>query len=177
MKRKSIFFAILVFVGFKLHSQNLSQISFRTLSGDTVMMTSLLGKKTLFFVVPLNENDAQFNQLHVFKNRYKDTIRIVGILSVEDGFQSANSSSLQTLYDSIGIILSEGMYTKKSSNSNQSALFKWLTNKNENLHFDMDARGVGHKFFVDENGRLFAVMPPPAPLNSGMIDRIVHSGQ
>jgi len=177
MKKSPVFFASLLFLGFQLHSQSFSQISFKTLSGDTVLMPSLVGKKTLFFLVPLDQGDVHYSQLQAFKNRYEDTIRIVGIPSIEDGFQSMNSSSIQSLYNGMGIVLAEGMYTKKSSNSNQSALMKWLTNKNQNLHFDMEVGGVGHKFFVDEKGRLFAVMPPQAPLNSATIDRIVHSGQ
>jgi glutathione peroxidase-family protein len=175
MKKSLIFFVVLVLINLQLHSQNISQISFKTLSGDTVLLSSLLGKKTLFFIVPLNQNDPHFSQLQAFKNRYGDTVRIVGIPSIEDGFITSGSSSLQNLYGSMGIQLSEGMYTKKSSGTNQSSLMKWLTNKNQNLHFDMDASGIGHKFFVSESGRLFAVMPSQARLGSPIIDRIVHS--
>jgi len=175
MKKNLILFVVLLNIGLQLHSQNFSKVFFKSSSGDTILLRSLLGKKTLFFVLPLDKNDQHYGQLQAFKERYQDTIRIVGILSIEDGFRAANSSSIQKLYSEMGIILTEAMYTRKSSGHGQSSLFRWLTNKKQNLHYDMDATGVGHMAFLNESGRLFAVLPSQASLASPIIDKIVHS--
>lgn len=168
----SLFFLIIL-AG---NAQGFYQLSFKTLNGDSVQLSSYAGKKVLFIIAPLSQNDSVYNQLISFKNRYGDTVKIIAVLSVEDGYQAANASAIQSLYSGTGIELTEAMYTKKTSGSAQSILMRWLTDKNHNNHFDMDAKGIGHKFFVSETGREFAVMPPQTALNAPVIDRIVHSG-
>lgn len=175
MKRNFYLVCFVLLTGLSVNSQNFHQLSYKSLSGDTVLLSSFTGKKTMFFIAPLNQSDSAYSKLQAFKSRYLDTVRIVCVLSVEDGYQSSIASSIQNLYSGMGVLLTEGMYTKKSSGSNQSSLMRWLTNKTHNLHFDMDAGGIGYKFFVTESGRLFAVMPSQTPLNSPIIDRIVHS--
>ena len=175
MKKIILFLGFIIITGQFVLSQNFSQMSFKTVTGDSVLLSSFAGRKTLFFIVPLNQSDPIYSQLQAFKNRYLDTVRIVGVLSIEDGYQSASATAVQNLYSNMGIILTEGMYTKKSAGANQATLMKWLTHKNGNLHFDMDAGGTGQKFFVNETGRLYAVMPPQTQLLSPVIDRIVHS--
>lgn len=157
--------------------QNFGDLSFNTINGDSIHLNSYLGKKTLFIIAPISETDPVYSQLQNFKSRYLDTVRVVCIFSKEDGYTSSNSSTIQAIYNEMGVILSDGLYTKKSSGTNQAPIMKWLTDKTQNTHFDMDAGGIGHKFFVDETGRLFGVLPPGSSLSSFIIDRIVHSGQ
>ena len=82
-------------------------------------------------------------------------------MSVEDGYSSSNKEAIKNLYQSrdINIILTAGMYTKKSAGANQSALLKWLTSKEENYRFTLDAQGIGQKFFINSEGRLVATLP------------------
>ena len=177
MKKTSILLLILSFITMTSISQSFQQLSFQSINNDSISVSSYLGKKTLFVVVPFNSTDSVYGQLQAFKNRYLDTVRIVGILSFEDGYQSANAAAIQNIYSSLGIILTNGMYTKKGS-ANQSSIMKWFTHKTQNIHYDMDSEGIGQKFFVNESGRLFAVLPPQANLNPNnrIIDKIVHSG-
>lgn len=175
MKKNSIIFIAALFITGYSIGQNFSQLSFLTINGDTVQLNSFAGKKTLFFIAALNQSDLAFAQLQAFKSRYLDTVRIVGVMSYEDGYQSSNASSIQSMYNSMGIILTGGMYTKKSAGSNQSSLMKWLTDKTKNMHFDNDSNGIGQKFFVTESGRLFAVMPGQTSLQNPIIDKIVHN--
>jgi glutathione peroxidase len=173
--KRTIIISILIALSYLSYSQSFNQLSFRKLNGDTVWTSSYAGKKVMFYIAPLSQSDSAFIQLQAFKARYGDTVQIVGILSIEDGFQNSNASSIEAMYAGIGIVLTEGMYTKKQSGANQSSLMKWLTDKNMNRHFNMDAKGIGHKFFVGEGGRLFGVMPPPVSLSASIINTIVHS--
>ena len=175
MKKFFGILAVLIVLFSKANSQGFYQLSFKNINGDTVTLNSYVGKKIFFFVAPLNASDSNFIQLQAFKSRYLDTVQVIGVLSFEDGYQSSNASQIQSLYNNMGIVLTEGMYTKKTSGSNQSALMKWLTSKNMNTHFDIDAEGIGHKFFVSTGGRLFAVMPRQVSLGASIINRIVQS--
>jgi len=173
MKKIILFliFTSLIYVG---KSQNFHDLSFKNIDGNQVSANTFISKKVLFIIIPLSATDSLFTQLQAFRSRYDDTVKIVGIPSFEDGFQTSNSTTLKNLYNPLGIILTEGMYTKKSS-PNQSVLAKWLTDKTKNRHFDADSKGIGSKFFVSGTGRLFAVMPPQTLLGSQIINRIVRS--
>ena len=172
------YFIILIafFISATVFSQNYFELSFKKLNGDTENVNNYEGKKTMYIILPLNQNDPVFGQLQAFKNRYKDSVRVVGILSIEDGFEASLAGSIQLMYNGLGIIVSEGMHTKKASGATQAAIMKWLTNKTQNLHFDVDAVGIGHKFFVNESGKLFTVLPIQASLETPIIDKIIHSG-
>jgi glutathione peroxidase len=174
--RKYLIIVIGVFMSAAAIGQNYFQLSFKQLNGDTESLNSYGGKKTMYIILPLTQTDPVFSQLQAFKDRYRDSVRVVGILSLEDGFQASQANNIQSMYNSMGIIISEGMNTKKTSGASQSAIMKWLTNKAENSHFDMDANGIGQKFFVNESGGLFAVLPVQASLQAQIIDKIVHSG-
>ena len=156
-------------------AQSFNELSFKSINGDSVRLSGFAGKKVVFVIAPLSQNDSSFSKLHDFKSRYNDSIQIIGVLSFEDGYQNADASAIQALYANSGIILTEGMYTKKTSGAGQSALMKWLTDKNKNGHFGMDARGIGHKFFVTGRGRLYAVMPPQVSFTDPIIDTIAQS--
>ena len=74
----------------------------------------------------------------------------------------------------IAVLLTEGMFTKKSAGVNQSALMKWLTNRSMNKRFEEDAGGVGQKFFADEKGKLYSVLVAQIPLFSPAVDRNIQ---
>lgn len=69
--------------------------------------------------------------------------------------------SLKQWYRSIlsmDVIVTEGMYTRKTSGSQQHPLFKWLTDKSKNNHFDNDVTGPRDKFIVWSDGELTGVL-------------------
>ena len=65
------------------------------------------------------------------------------------------------------------MHVSKTAGTSQASLFQWLTHKEENRHFDQDVAGTGYKFFVDETGRLYAVLGPGIRLSSPVINKIL----
>lgn len=157
-------------------AQKFSDLTFKDAQGETISLGNYSGKKIMFYILPLNASDPAYGDLLAFKSRYLDTVAIIGILSIEDGFQNSVGDEIRSLYSNMNIVMTEGCYTKKSSGGNQAVIMKWLTDKNYNRYFDMDAKGTGHKFFVNESGRLYGVLPPGSSLISTFIDKIVHSG-
>jgi glutathione peroxidase len=176
MIKKSLFLFIVV-LSFYLNSnsQSLYDLRIKTIAGDSVALSTYAGKKIMFIIAPLSGSDSLYTQLKEFKSRYKDSVHVVGILSVEDGYKNADADKLKKLYQNAGITLTEGMSTKKSSGVSQSLLLQWLTDKNKNRHFNNDAAGPGTKFFVNEKGRLYAVIPPQASLKHTIVEKIMQS--
>jgi hypothetical protein len=154
-------------------------LAIQTLDGKTVSLNSYQGKKILFIVLPLSEADsAKVNQLLTFKSKYQDKIAIVGILSEEDGYTINKKGLIEGLYYNSrnwNLIITEGILTRKSSGVRQSPFMQWLTKREYNHHFDADVRGIGQKYFVDETGKLYAVVGPGVSLLSQVIDRIVKT--
>lgn len=156
------------------YSQALYDLPVKDIDGNAINLKKYIGKKILFLVVPVKRTDSLLIQLDSFLVQYSSKINVIGILSNEDGYRPDTKSTLKQLYANKGIVLTEAMNIRKGQD--QSPLLQWLTDRSKNHHFDMDAKGIGQKFFVSETGRLFAVMPRQADLNYPMMSRIVNNG-
>ncbi|MBB1285930.1 hypothetical protein HRH25_16220 [Flavisolibacter sp. BT320] len=173
MKKTLFNLACLFMLAVSANAQGLYNQTINSIDGQSVRLHKLMYKKILFVVVPLTQTHPVYQQLQAFHQRYGDSVQIVGIPSFEDGYKEAQAATVKQLYQGLGIMLAEGMYTRKTS-PGQSALFQWLTNNKQNWHFNYDARGIGSKFFVSEIGKLFAVLPPEASLQLPVVNKIVQ---
>ena len=167
----------LFLVGFLLatacFSQSIYDISFNDIDGNSISISQYQGKKVLFLVAPIGISDSLLlNDIQSFQYHFKDSIKIIGILSNEDGYSSANKDAIKALFQNrnINIVLTEGMYTHKSSGASQSSLLKWLTYKNQNSRFDTDVSGIGHKFFLGRIGKMFGSIPGSISLQDPICD-------
>ena len=176
MKKTSFFIFLFSVVCTLSYAQSIYSISLKNIDGDSVSLEQYSGKKVLFIVLPLNNTDSLFSQITRFQSRYGDSLRVIGLLSREDGYQEAHKPAVKAMYAGWNILLTEGLNTKKASGKDQSPLMQWLTDRTKNLHFDMDCRGVGQKFFVSESGGLYAVLGPRTSLDLPIIDKIVSAG-
>ena len=121
----------------------------------------------VFIIVPFSiEDSSAIRVVDSFLVSCDAKAVVFGILSKEDGYTDSQKKALLKIYTGKNIILSEGMYTKKSSGSNQSPIMQWLTHRNKNFRSDADAAGPGQAFFVAEPGNLVVVARPAARLNS-----------
>lgn len=156
-------------------TQSIYNISLRNIDGDTIRLSNYSGKKILFTILPVSQQDSVYQQVKNFKSRYDDTVVVIGILSAEDGYTQTNAAAIKSMYAGTGIILSEAMHTRKTSGNSQSGIMQWLTNRIKNQHYDMDASGIGHKFFISGAGKMFASLSKQSSFQSPIINRIVHS--
>ena len=173
MKKLGAFFIVLLLV-VSAKSQSLYSVKLKDIDGQPLQLNHYMHKKILFYLLPLSANDSAYQQLVDFKQRYGDTLYIFGIPSKEDGYQASMASNLKTLYSGLGIVLTEGMYTKKAS-PGQSDLCGWLTEKTKNGRSDADSKGIASKFFTSKIGKLYAVFPPQLPLQSPVVEKIVQA--
>lgn len=146
-----------------------------TIDGAVKQMNEFEGKRIMVIVLPVSqtENDLQLLKLlDSFSIKYSSKYTMIGIPSIEDGYSQEEAESLKTWYKSTlhnQFIITTGMYTKKAS-PEQDALFRWLTNKNENIHFDEEVEGPGEKYFINEQGELYGVYSPGAVLNDELLN-------
>jgi glutathione peroxidase len=165
---------IVLLFSFFLLPKSIYSIPFNNMDNQKVNLFQYNGKKIIFITLTGKEADSTLGQLAAFSITYKNSAAIIGVLSIEDGYDEANKKSLKVLYKSKipGLILTEAMYTRSSS-TGQSALMQWLTHKEQNMRMDVKVTEAGYKFFLDEDGLLYGVLGSNAALTSPIIQRIM----
>lgn len=157
--------------------EDIYSLFIKTIDGQKVPLSDYRGKKMLFVVLPLSAEDTtiKVKQLRALQDKYDSSLIIIGVLSEELGYSKKNDNKIKKMYENPKntFLITEGMRVKKDSSEKQTPIFKWLTNKDNNKHFDNDVRSVGHKFFVDESGELYAVLGAEIRLDNPVIYRIL----
>lgn len=168
-----LFLSLVVIVTLHAKSQSLYQYTIFDINGDTIHLKTD-STRMLFIIAPVNPSDTLISHIAAFKNKYGNQIKVIGVLSREDGYNDANKTVVKQIYDTTGVILTEGVYTHKTSGEQQAPFMKLFTHKDMNWYFDTDVVGVGQKFFVSRFGRLHAVLRPQTPLEGPAIKRIME---
>ncbi len=156
------------------NSQSIYTQSFTDIDGGSVSLSTYQGKKILFMIAPLKEADSlKLNEIVAFAAKYPDSVKMVGIMSIEDGYVDSNKASIKSMYQGKGInmVLTQGMLTHRDAGTNQGTIMKWLTSRALNKRFSDDAGGVGQMFFVNEMGNLYSVLIAQTSLISPAVDR------
>jgi glutathione peroxidase-family protein len=159
------------------YAQSLYNLSFNDIDGGIISLSSYEGKRILFFIAPINEADSlRLTELQDFQRVHTDTVIMIGIMSVEDGYSSMNKSAIKNLYQAreLAIILTEGMQTKRSAGESQALLLKWLTDKERNSRFNLDAQGSCQKFFISPEGKLNGALPGNISFLDPMVWRMLY---
>ncbi len=151
-------------------SQSVYTYTVKSIEGPNLPLNAYTGKKLLVITLPTQQNasnDSLLRSLDSIRAAYTGTLQIIAVPSYEDGYTPALKNSLKQWYRSIlgtGIIVTEGVRTRKTSGSQQHPLFKWLTDKDKNGFFDQDVAGPRHKFIVWTNGELTSVLGAPTKI-------------
>ena len=95
IKRKLlVVFALLFAVhGF---SQTIYTQTINNIDGSPVAFSSYQGSKVLFIIAPTKLGDSSMvDDIDSFKVKYGDTIKLVGIMSFEDGYADSNKAAIK----------------------------------------------------------------------------------
>jgi glutathione peroxidase len=151
-------------------------LSLYTVDQKLIKLEVFKGKKILFISLPAYQwNETLIKDLNSFSKRYRDKVAIVGITSNDKNYK-ANTDALASRLKSTltkDIIFTPASYFEMPGTDSTRNLLKWLTYKKLNKHFDVpDFRGK--RFFVDENGELYAVMGATRPLMDPGFEGIIN---
>ena len=150
------------------------------INNSTIALSTLQGKKLLIITLPLQRTptaDSALYALDTLATAHAADVKVIAVPAFEDGFTASQKNNLRQWYRSkLGnhIIITDGLYTRKTSGSQQHALFKWLTDSNQNNAFDIDVSGPGFKFFVRANGELYAVLRPKTKIWGPSVNRTLN---
>jgi glutathione peroxidase len=177
---KFIIIAGIFLISTKAFSQSAYTYSVTSIEGIIKPLNAYTGKKLLVITLPIQQNssaDSVLRSLDSIGAAYTSTVQIIAVPSYEDGYTPALKNQLKQWYRSMlgmGIIVTEGIYTRKTSGSQQHTFFKWLTDKTKNGHFDQDVAGPRQKFMVWTDGELTASMVARTRLSSPTINELLQ---
>jgi glutathione peroxidase-family protein len=143
--------------------KSIYSIPLKDIDGNSAGLMPYRGKKMMVLVISGQEKDsALLNQLASFCERYKDSIAVIAVPSIEDGYSADNKANVKRLFSerNLQVLLLEGCYTRKTTGENQGELMQWCTTKTQNMMLDRDIMGPGHRFFIDDMGGMqYGAMP------------------
>ena len=154
--------------------------SVTSIEGGNKPLNAYQGKKLLIVTLPIQQNSSNDSLLHSLDSIrvvHGSSLVIIAVPAYEDGYTASIKESLRQWYRSIlsmDIIVTKGLYTRKSSGNQQHPLFKWLTDKNRNNHFDRDVAGPNNKFIVWSNGELIGVLESQTKIGSNTVNELLQ---
>lgn len=156
-----LFSCVVLVIGFQ---SNIYNIQIESVAGNNISMASYSNKKIL--ITTISSVSPSVNQLQFLDSiQNADTsLRIIAVPAKDiDGV--GNDMVIASLIDSLdlNIVVTKSAYVKKSAGNNQFPLFKWLTDVNENMHFNTDVESIGQFFIVSKNGILYSVLGNDVP--------------
>jgi glutathione peroxidase-family protein len=173
---KKIIAIVTVILGVQLaNGQIVYSLSIPKIEGGAQALSSFSGKKILIITLPTQQSasaDSLLQQLDTLATARAATLKVIAVPAYEDGFTAAQKTQLRTWYRSklnTNIIITDGLYTRKTSASQQHLLFKWLTTVTQNEQFNIDVAGPGYKFFVKPTGELYGVLLPQSKVGGASV--------
>ena len=156
--KRSLFLLLFYLPIFSLPS-SIYDIQVTELGGNNINLSSYSGKKLVIGFFDGSAPDIDWLQYMDSLQSLDTSIKII-VMPANDFNVASNDSALVSLRDSLslGILMLKPAYVKKSSGNNQHPLCKWLSDVNENTHFDKDIESAGQLFIVNRTGNLYSVL-------------------
>ncbi len=153
------------------YTESIYTYSVKSIEGVNKPLTAYQGKKLFIITLPTVQNasnDSLLTSIDSLRIAQGNSLQIIAVPSYEDGYTMANKTTLKNWYRTklnTAILITEGLYTRKTSGTQQHNLFKWLTDKNKNGHLNKDVTGARCKFFVWTDGELLGALAPQTKMN------------
>ncbi len=156
-------------------------INIKTIEGPQKQLSEYQNKKMLIITLPLvrsNSADSFLISVDSLASVNLATLKIITVPSVEDGYTSSQKQALKNWYRQFldsSVVITTGIYTRKTSGSQQHKLFKWLTHQSRNGYFNEDVDGPSMKFLLRANGDLMGVLKKRSRLGGTAMQRMLQT--
>jgi glutathione peroxidase-family protein len=159
-----IFLILFIYMSGIFSETSIYDINIEIVQGQVFNMAQCRGKKILISVIrPDSLQNQKLNFLDSVKEVNPNLVIIVipatDFIAPEEIVAAVNNNP------SSGLILVAPSAVKKSAGETQHPLMKWLTDIEQNSHFDAEVKSDDQLYFVSESGVLYAVLERSVPLN------------
>ena len=161
--KKILFISAVIFLSAFTLLNNAFDFTVNSADGEEIPLNRYAGRKGVLAILPVTQtayDTLLLQQINAAATNHGDSVIVVGIPSYEDGYADDSLQNLVPYWRSLAgnsVVLCTGMNTRKAS-PYQNELFTWLTNEEENGHFNEDVHAAGDKFLINENGDLYGVL-------------------
>jgi glutathione peroxidase len=170
-----------VYLGMIIPDNTIYNYTVPKIDGGGQSLSAYQGKKILVFTLPLTQTptiDSILYSLDTLATARAGMLQVIAVPAYEDGYTTAQKTQLQQWYRSKlsnTVLITDGLYTRKTSGTQQHPLFKWLTTVAENEVFDIDVEGAGQKFFSNGSGQLYGVLRPQSKIWGSSVQRTLNT--
>ena len=160
------------------NTSRLYDLQFNTLDSSAVVsMSNFEGRQLI--IIEFDASNPDRLRLQSLDTLYRNSNGLLSVIAVpaqDFGTPMPYESLKSFLRDTLELsyMISDVAYTQKAAGAAQHALFKWLTNVNENLHFDDDITDEGQMFVISEAGILYAVLHNNLRPNDPLMQSILN---
>lgn len=168
----SLFFILFVTNSFSQDSSSISvyNISFNALdSGNLIRMSDYAGLKILVVEFDASKpNRQQLMSLDSLAVSKSNELKVIGI-PVRDFSDSVDEMPLKAfIHDTLSLTypISQISYAKKSTDTLQHPLMKWITHVEQNTHFDREVQQEGETYIISSDGTLYGLITDSNTPNS-----------
>ncbi len=160
---------------------SLHDFSVPLIEGGNRSLSVYSDKKVMIVTLPLQQTantDSMLYSLDTLAAARANELKVVAVPSIEDGFTVGQKNELLQWYRSkldTSIIITDGLYTHKSSGIQQHPLFVWLTHDAENGVFDVDANSPGFKYICNNSGKLYAVLNTHTKMHGSLVQKVLNA--
>jgi len=162
------------------YTESIYIYSIVTIEGQNKSMADFQGKKILIITLPIQQNasnDSLLNSIDSLRAVHVNSLVVIGVPAYEDGYTPAIKEQLKNWYRTklnTAIIITDGLFTRKTSGGQQDPLFQWLTDKNKNGSLNQDVTGERNKFFVWTDGQLLAALGAQVKIGGSTMNSLIE---
>ena len=158
---KFMVFLTVVFGSFS--GPDIYSIQFPDIAGKSIAMSTFKGKKVIVVVINAKSPDISYlRYMNQLQNR-SNTYQIIAVPSTDfAGLAEPQRLDRVKTAEKLSIIIAKPAELTKAAKGKQHPLLAWLTNKDQNQHFDTDVDMTEKLFFVSEGGVLYGVLDKSA---------------
>lgn len=142
-------------------------------SKQAIDVESYTDRKLVYIVLPAEPDTALTGQIERFQQRFEGKVKVIGLVSLE----GKNEDTLARRYARLsqaGVLLSEGIKQRKEGSPQRTSVMEWVCEKRRALQ-ESEQKEVGSKYFISEDGRLYAVLGADMPLDHPLMSSIVYA--
>jgi hypothetical protein len=154
------------------NSQTVRSIS--DVNDKTFVIDSLKGAKLLIIVLPAQTDTALNNQLLRFQKIYEQKVKVIALVNVQPGMPSReNYATAYSEASRLGVIVTEGIKANEKADNERASIIQWMTGRSNDRQKDRYA--VGAKYFLSEEGRLYAHLGKATSLDDPLVKCIINT--
>lgn len=143
-------------------------------NNKTTIIDSLQGTKLLIMVLPSQTDTALNNQLLRFQKSYGQKLKVIALVNVQPGMPSREHyASTYAEASRLGVIVTDGIKANEKADNERAAVIQWMTGRSNNRQQDRYA--AGSKFFLSEQGKMYAQLGKGTSLDDPLIKCIINT--